>query len=122
MVIGSLHINLYTYVCICNTMKTSEIGSEKPINIKFVENIHHWPTLKTVLTVEKALKEADGPVSLEELKRRLKKKIMDQTLRLILAYLEDKGSIVIGAKGVSWIENNDSKFLKFIEKSKVIEL
>jgi len=103
-------------------MKTSEIGSEKPINIKFVENIHHWPTLKTVLTVEKALKEADGPVSLEELKRRLKKKIMDQTLRLILAYLEDKGSIVIGAKGVSWIENNDSKFLKFIEKSKVIEL
>jgi len=91
------------------------------LNIRLAENIHHWPTLKTVLMVEKALKDADGPVSLEELKRKLRKKIMDQTLRLILAYLEDKGSILIGLKGISWIENNDSKFLKFIEKSKVIE-
>ena len=47
---------------------------------------------------------------------------MDQTLRLILAYLEDKGSVVIGPKGISWIENKNSKFLKFVEKSKVIEL
>lgn len=91
------------------------------INIRLVENIHHWPTLKTVLMVEKALKDADGPVSLEELKRKLRKRVMDQTLRLILAYLEDKGSILIGSKGISWIENNDSRFLKFIEKSKVIE-
>lgn len=95
--------------------------TEARINIRLVENIHHWPTLKTVLMVEKTLKDADGPVSLEELKRKLKKKVMDQTLRLILAYLEDKGSILIGPKGVSWIENNDSRFLKFIEKSKVIE-
>ena len=91
------------------------------INIRLVENIHHWPTLKTVLMVEKALKDTDGPVSLEELKRKLRKRVMDQTLRLILAYLEDKGSILIGSKGISWIENNDSRFLKFIEKSKVIE-
>jgi len=93
----------------------------RKINIRLAENIHHWPTLKTVLMVEKALKDADGPVSLEELKRKLRKKIMDQTLRLILAYLEDKGAILIGPKGISWIENNDSRFLKFIEKSKVIE-
>jgi len=95
---------------------------ENRINIRMIDNIHHWPTLKTVLMVEKALKESDGPVSLEELKRKLKKKIMDQTLRLILAYLEDKGSILVGPKGISWIENNSSKFLKFLEKSKVIEL
>lgn len=95
---------------------------EKKVNIRISDNIHHWPTLKTVLMVEKALKEADGPISLEELKRRLKKKVMDQSLRLILAYLDDKGSIIIGPKGISWIENKNSKFLKFIEKSKVIEL
>jgi len=95
---------------------------EKSININMSENIHHWPTLKTVLMVEKALKDADGPVSMEELKRNLNKKVMDQTLRLILAYLEDKGSVIIGPKGISWIENKNSKFLKFIEKSKVIEL
>ncbi len=102
------------------------IGTENhenmALNIRLSENVHHWPTLKTVLMVEKALKEADGPVSLEELKRRLRKKVMDQTLRLILAYLGDRGSILIGPKGVSWIENKNSKFLKFIEKSKVIEL
>lgn len=95
---------------------------EKKFNIVLDNNVHHWPTLKTVLMVEKALKDADGPVSLEELKRKLRKKVMDQTLRIILAYLEDKGSVLIGPKGVSWIENKNSKFLKFIEKSKVIEL
>ena len=95
---------------------------KRSVNIRLVENIHHWPTLKTVLMVEKALKEADEPVSLEELKRGLRKKVMDQTLRLILAYLEDKGSVLIGPRGLSWIENRSSKFMKFIEKSKVIEV
>ncbi len=98
------------------------IERKKNINIRLADNIHHWPTLKTVLMVEKALKDSDGPVSLEELKRSLSKKVMDQTIRLILAYLEDKGSVLIGPKGVSWIENKDAKFLKLIEKSKVIEL
>lgn len=94
----------------------------KHLNIKLDDNIYHWPTLKTVLMVEKALKEADGPISLEELKRRLRKKVMDQTIRLILAYMEDKGSVLIGTKGISWIENKNSKFLEFIERSKVIEI
>lgn len=95
---------------------------KKAVNIRVRSNIHHWPTLKTVLMVEKTLKDADGPLSLEELKRKMKRKTMDQTLRLILAYLEDKGSVLIGPKGISWIENRNSKFLKFIEKSKVIEV
>ena len=94
----------------------------KPINIKISFTIRHWPTLKTVLMVEKTIQEADGPISLSELKRRLKTKVMDQTLRLILAYLEDKGSIYIGRKGITWIENNDPKFLKMLEKGKRIDL
>jgi|SRR3989338_2325950 len=97
-------------------------GEKKSVNLRLVEGVHHWPTLKTVLMVEKALQEVDGPVSLEELKRRLRKKVMDQTLRLILAYLEDKGSILIGSRGISWIENNDPKFLKFLQEKNVIEL
>ncbi len=98
------------------------IESKRPVKIRLYKNIHHWPTLKTMLMVEKTLKDVDGPISLEELKRRLKTKVMDQTLRIILAYLEDKGSVLIGPKGVSWIENKSPKFLKFIERSKVIEL
>lgn len=101
-------------------MQTME--NKRNINIKLTSNIHHWPNLKTMLMIEKTLEESDGPVSLEELKRKLKKKVMDQTLRIILAYLEDKGCIFIGPKGISWIENKNSKFLKFIEKSKVIEV
>ena len=104
-------------------MPASEIAKyRRPVNIRLVKHIHHWPTLKTVLMVEKTLKEADGPVSLEALKRSLRKKVMDQTLRLILAYLDDRGSILIGPKGISWIENRNSKFLKFIERSNVIEI
>src|SRR3989338_3554884 len=95
---------------------------KSPVNIRLGGNIHHCPTLKTVLMVEKTLKEADGPISMEGLKRNLRSKVMDQTLRLILAYLEDKGSVMIGPKGISWIENNDTRFIDFIERSKVIEI
>ena len=87
-----------------------------------IPTIYHWPTLKTVLSVEKALKEADYAISIEELKRRLPNRIMDQTLRLILAYLEDKGMIGIDKKGILWIENNDLEFIRMIEKSKGIKL
>ena len=92
------------------------------VNVRLVKNIHHWPTLKTVLMIEKTLEAADGPVSMEELKRRLRTKVMDQTIRLVLAYLEDKGSVVVGPKGISWIENKNAKFLDFISKSRVLEL
>ena len=105
------------------TQKTmSKPTSRKYINIQITQIIHHWPTLKTVLMVEDVLKNAELAISLEELKRRLPKKVMDQTLRLILAYLESKGSILVGKKGIVWIENNNPKFLKLIEKSKEIEL
>ena len=56
-----------------------DVSVEKKFNIRLDDNIHHWPTLKTVLMVEKTLKDADGPVSLEELKRNLKKKIIMAT-------------------------------------------
>jgi len=102
--------------------KIAKESSGRTINIGIIQTIHHWPTLKTVLMVEDILKKAETAISLEELKRRLPNKIMDQTLRLILVYLEGKGSILIGKKGIIWIENNNPKFLKLIEKSKEIEL
>jgi len=86
-----------------------------------VTKIIHSPTLSTVLMVEDTLRKLDGPVSLEGLKRALPKKVMDQSLRIILAYLENKGSILIGTKGISWIANDNPKFLRMIKKAKVIE-
>jgi len=94
----------------------------KVLNIRIGSDVCHWPTLRTVLVVEKTIRDADGPLSLEGLKRELPKKIMDQTLRLILSYLESRGSIIIGRKGISWIENNDPRFLRMLEKSRGIEL
>ncbi len=93
----------------------------KTINISLTA-VHHWPTLKTVLIVENTIKEANLALSIEGLKRKLPKKIMDQTLRIILFYLESKGSIHIGEKGIVWTENKNPKFLEILKKSKIIEL
>jgi len=78
--------------------------------------IIHYPNLSTMLEVEKVLKEADGPISKEELKRRLPAKIMHQTLNLILAYMENRGLILSGQKGILWTYNPSPKLQKAIEK------
>ncbi|MBD3313105.1 hypothetical protein GF345_01550 [Candidatus Woesearchaeota archaeon] len=71
--------------------------------------IIHYPNLKTVLMVEEALKEADELLTREELKKRLPKKIMHQTLNIILEYLEESGKILDGRKGILWIYNKSKK-------------
>ena len=81
-----------------------------------MSQILHYPRLDTVLMVEKALKEADLAMSKSELQRRLPKQIMRQTLNVILDYLENKGVIMIGSKGVLWIHNESPKMKKLIEE------
>ena len=83
----------------------------------FMQQILHYPTLKTVLTIEKNLQEADTVVSKSELKRRLPTQIMHQTLNLILDYLEKSGKIIIGPKGITWIYNENPKFKKLLKKA-----
>jgi len=81
------------------------------------ETILHYPRLDTVLMVEKVLKEADLAISKSELIRRLPKQVMRQTLNVILDYLEEKGLIMIGKKGVLWVHNDNPKMKKLIESS-----
>nr|AQS34935.1 hypothetical protein [uncultured archaeon] len=78
----------------------------------------HYPTLKTMLMVEKVLKESDITIDREEIKRRLPVKIMHQTLNVILQYLEEKGLIIDGHKGVLWIYNPSPKMRRAIEKGR----
>jgi len=73
------------------------------IQIKEKERLIHSPTLNTVLMVEKILKDAEEPISVAELKRRLPKKVMHSTLIQILDYLQMSGKIIIGTKGILWI-------------------
>ncbi|MFH1440230.1 MAG: hypothetical protein ABIG89_06680 [Candidatus Woesearchaeota archaeon] len=69
----------------------------------------HYPSLKTVLMVEEALKKANDLVTREQLKEILPKKVMHQTLNVILKYLEDGGKILDGRKGILWIYNPSKK-------------
>lgn len=76
--------------------------------------IIHYPNLKTVLMVEKVLKNANNLMTREELKAKLPVKIMHQTLNVILKYLEDSGKILDGRKGILWIYNPSPKLSKAI--------
>lgn len=78
--------------------------------------IMHYPSLKTVLMVEDTLKNADELMSREELKEKLPKKIMHQTLNVILEYLEDSGKIMDGRKGIIWIYSPGRKLEKAVSE------
>ncbi len=74
----------------------------------------HYPNLKTVMMVEDALKSGNLPVRREELKKRLPKQVMHQTLNIILAYLEESGKILDGRNGIVWIHNTNPQLEKAI--------
>lgn len=80
----------------------------------------HYPSLRTILMVEKALKEAKTTIDREELKRRLPLQIMHQTLNLILGYLEEKGMIIDSHKGILWTYNPSKKLRTAMEKGREI--
>ncbi|HIG94902.1 MAG TPA: hypothetical protein HA283_04855 [Nanoarchaeota archaeon] len=84
------------------------------------QEIIHYPSLRTMLMVERILREADKMIDREELKRRLPSKIMHQTLNLILKYLEEKGMIIDSHKGILWIYNPSPKLKKAIENAREI--
>ena len=80
------------------------------------QKIIHYPSLRTVLMVEKVLKEAELVLTREQIKKRLPKQIMHQTLNVILKYLEDSGKILDGRKGVLWTYNPSPKLERAIQK------
>ena len=81
------------------------------------KEIIHYPTLKTVLMIEKILKSSEKAMSREELKSKMPVKIMHQTLNLVLAYLEDKNLILDGRKGIIWTHNLSPKLKKALDKA-----
>ena len=72
-----------------------------------MEQVLHYPTLKTVLMVEKTLKEAGQIITKTELNEKLENKVMWQTLEVVLNYLEESGKIMVGKKGILWIHNEN---------------
>lgn len=80
-----------------------QMVTHMPLLVEREKPISHSPTLNTVLMVEDILKTAGEVMPVAELKRRLPRKVMHQTLLQILDYLLWSGKIIIGAKGVLWI-------------------
>ena len=80
----------------------------------------HYPNLKTMLVVEKTLRNAETMINREELKRKLPMKIMHQTLNLILRYFEKRGMIIDSREGILWIYNPSPKLKKAIEEGREI--
>ncbi len=89
-----------------------------PQTIQIMErkNLKHSPTLNTVLMVEETLKKSGGLLTLAELKRRLPKQVMHQTLIQILDYLQMSGKILIGTKGILWIFTERKELNELIKK------
>ncbi|MBI4453136.1 hypothetical protein HY636_00665 [Candidatus Woesearchaeota archaeon] len=81
--------------------------------------LKRYPNLSTILMVEKVLKKyQDLPMKISELKKKLPKQIMHQTLILILEYLYASGKIIFGPKGVQWIYS-ESEHLKKMMKDAI---
>ena len=76
----------------------------------------HSPTLNTVIMVERTLKEANEVMSIAELKKRLPKQVMHQTLMQVIDYLQLSGKIIIGTKGILWIFTERKELNSLIKK------
>jgi len=76
----------------------------------------HSPNLNTVLMVEQVLKDSQEVITLAELKRRLPKKIMHNTLIQILDYLQISGKIIIGTKGILWVFSERKELNELVKR------
>ncbi len=80
------------------------------------EKLRHSPNLNTVLMVEDILRDNGELITLAELKRRVPRKVMHQTLVQILDYLQISGKIIIGTKGILWIFSERKELDQLIKR------
>lgn len=74
--------------------------------LKHKQTQAHWPTLNTVIMVEKTLKDMDESViTIAELKTKLPRQVNHNTLMIILKYLEESNKILVTLDGITWIHN-----------------
>ena len=91
-------------------------------NTEMIEKSGHhqrrYPNLSTVLMVEDFLKShRDIPLKVSELKKKLPKQVMHQTLHVILEYLFTSGKIIYGPRGIQWIYAEPEHLKKMLENS-----
>ena len=83
--------------------------------------VKRYPNLNTVLMVETFLKRnRDVPITIADIKRKLPRQVMHDTLKVILEYLWRSGKIIYGPKGVQWIYSEPDHLKKMLEDSRNI--
>lgn len=78
----------------------------------------HSPTLETVIMVEKMIRECDTPPTRTELWDSLPRRVMYQTFKLILEYLDASGKIVFNDDRVVWVAFDNPKLDAFFKRSR----
>ena len=86
------------------------------VKAKIQQRLEHSPTLNTVLMVEDVLRKSKEVIKIAELKRKLPKKIMHNTLMKIIDYLQMSGKILISTKGIIWIYTPRVKLNELIRR------
>ena len=76
----------------------------------------HSPNLTIIIMVEKTLKDTQELLALADLKKKLPRKVMHQTLLQVLDYLQVSGKIIIGTKGILWIFTERKELNSLIEQ------
>ncbi len=67
--------------------------------------------------VEETIRDAKGSVvSVADIKRMLPKQVNHNTLKAILAYLEESNKIAVSIKGITWIHNPNPKLKNAIAR------
>jgi len=86
------------------------------MQIREREKLMHSPTLNTMLMVEETLKNSGELMTVAELKKKLPKQVMHQTLLRILDYLQLSGKIIIGTKGILWVFTERKELNELIKR------
>jgi hypothetical protein len=73
------------------------------------EMVIHYPTLRTILAIEDAIRGADTAISRNGILARMPTKTMRSTLNVALDYLERRGLILGTGKGFVWTFNPDKR-------------
>ncbi len=88
------------------------------VSSKTKKSQEHSPTLNTVLMVEHTLKKQKTAITIAELKRKLPKKVMHNTLLQAIDYLQLSRKIIIGTKGVLWIFDEGKELNSLIKRGR----
>lgn len=98
--------------------KKTTAGVRFPAAALFSKPNASWPRFDTVLMVEDAIKNSDDYLTKTQLWRKLPRKVMYQTFKTIIEYLEQNNCIIVTKDGkLVWVRADNEKLRRLLAKS-----